>query len=756
MVAFIIRLATHYWWWRDFDAVLCAGVHVSQGLPIYVSNQSCAGLRPSDFVYPPQVAWLAARVVGLFRLSDLRLAFFALQAASCLWLGWLMFVRRVDHVSLRARIPALGLVAGGVIACGNLAIACHALVAASLFAFRRTRLPFIAAVALISVIKPVYATYLVVLLLDKVPWSTRLARGALGALVLAAVGVAILRTGGPELYAWQDALHRVVVDGKPGGGLLGVFALFGLPTQGPLALGAFLVFAALMTVAGVAIAEARGGGFSADERWLFGLGLATLINPRPMGYDFVVLAPAIAMVGLAASEISPAFGTLTRRWLLAVCILFWALTNAVMGGPAAAMAPLALSACFMAVGLALAWRRLRPPALAVGLPFGADLAEGPQGEPALSLVICTLDEHEAIGGVIAGAEQALAGVAHEIIVVDDSADDLTAAAVLGCAASTPGVRLIRRTGERGLAAAAIAGWDAARGRVLGVMDGDGQHDPASLRALFERLKADGAEVALASRYARPHSETGLTGFRDAISRLGTLVTHLMLGVRVSDPLSGLFVMRRSWFEHVRPRLSGVGFKILVDVIASGARPPRTAETPTCLRARAGGASKLDVRVMADLAGLLVEKWTHGVLSARLALFLAVGLCGVGVHMATLGAGRLAGAPFWAAQGVAIMVAMTSNFFLNNVLTFRQERLTGAAAIRGLGVFYASCLAGGVLNELVAGWVHSAGAPWTPAALCGLLAGAVCNYFLAARLTWKVGATPRPTSVAPALIVPPLH
>ena len=728
--------------------MLCAGVRHGQGLPIYVAGPHCVGLQPADFVYPPQVAWITARMVHLASLADLRLAFFVLQMSACAWLAWLVFARRTEHLSLRSRIPALSFWAGGVIACGNLAIACNALAAASLLGFRRTRLPFIAAVALISFIKPVYATYLVVLLLDDVPWRQRLARGALGALVIGAIGIAIWRTGGSELIAWQDALHRVVVHGKTGGGLLGVFGALGLPTEGPFALCAFVVFAVLMTISGVAIAESRSGKFSADERWLFGLGLATLINPRPMGYDFLALGPAIAVVGLAARGVSPAFGIVAWRWLLGVCIGFWALTNANVSGLAAGGAPTALSLCVLAVGLTLAWRRLRPPASAAAACPPGELTEALEGEPALSLVICTLDEHEAIGAVIEGAERALADVPHEIIVVDDSADELTAAAVLACAAGRPGLRLIRRAGERGLAAAAIAGWDAAHGRVLGVMDGDGQHDPASLKALWDQLAADGADVALASRYARRSGGTGLTGFRDRISRIGTFITHLLLGVRVSDPLSGLFLMRRSWFEHVRPRLSGVGFKILVDVIASGSRPPRTAETATRLRPRAGGASKLDVRVMADLAALLVEKSTRGLICARLFLFLAVGLCGVGVHMATLGVGRIAGAPFWAAQGVAIVVAMTSNFALNNALTFRQARLTGRAAMRGLGLFYASCLAGAVLNEAGAGALHRAGAPWAAAALCGLFAGALCNYLLATRLTWSIGAGAAPPRQAP--------
>ena len=737
VVAFVYRFASGYWWWRDFDAVLCGGMQAVRGLPIYAPAPSCPGLTPSDFVYPPQIAWLAAAGLKAFGPGALRFGFFLVQAAACAFLAWLMLARRLEHLSVRARLPALGLIGGGVIACGNVAIGCHALVALSLLGFRRTRLPFIAMVALISVIKPIYAIYLVVLLLDQASWRERIARGALGALAIAAVGAAIWLTGGEQTLAWLAALHRDLRPQNLGGGLMNIFASLGLPTQGLAAAVAFLLLAGLLTVAGLAIVEARKGAFAADERWLFALGLAQLINPRPMGYDLLVLAPAIALIPLAAADISPGWARLARRWLTGICIAATVAGSVFLGGHAAKLTPTLLALSVLSVGLTLAWRRLRPPSrAAVPAPTG-QLLDQARAEPVLSMVICTLDEHESIGGVIDSTSRALAGLPHEIIVVDDSEGELTARAVLERAAVWPDVRLIRRVGQRGLAAACIAGWDAARGRVLGVMDGDGQHDPESLRALL-RLAADGADVALASRYVTERCDTGLTGFRDWISRLGTLGTRLLLGVRVTDPLSGLFMMRRSWFEHVRPRLSGVGFKILVDVIASGARPPRTAETPTRLRERAGGASKLDVRVMADLAGLLVEKLTHGLVSARLALFVAVGFVGVGVHMTTLGAGRLAHLPFWAAQGVAIVVAMTSNFALNNALTFRAARLTGRAAVLGLGMFYASCLAGAVLNEALANAARTAGAPWVGAALAGLVAGAGLNYLLATRLTWRTG------------------
>jgi hypothetical protein len=376
LVTLVWRQFDGSWWWRDFDAVLCAGVRHAQGLPIYAAHPACAGLGPADFVYPPQIAWLAAGIERFVGLADLRVGFAVVQIGVCLWLGWLMFLRPLEHLSLRARIPALALIDGGIIVCGNLAIACHALVAASLLGFRRTRLPFIAAVAAVSVLKPIYAIYLVVLLLDKAPWRVRLVRGGIGALALAAVGAAIWRTGGPEFGAWQEALHRVVVHGKPGGGLLGLFGLLGLPTTGVAPLAAFLLCAALLTICGLAIAEARGGSFSADERWLFGLGLAQLINPRPLGYDFVMLAPAIAMAAIAARDISPAVGRAARAWLTAACFAFWTLVNVGMGGQAALAATPMLSLGFLAVGLALVWRRLAPQPI-------AGRVQRPQEEPAL-------------------------------------------------------------------------------------------------------------------------------------------------------------------------------------------------------------------------------------------------------------------------------------------------------------------------------------------------------------------------------------
>lgn len=366
-------------------------------------------------------------------------------------------------------------------------------------------------------------------------------------------------------------------------------------------------------------------------------------------------------------------------------------------------------------------------------------APAPPAKPALSLVICTLNEAEAIGPVLRETHDALAGLAYEIVVVDDSADDATADVVRAHAAGNPRIRLVHRAGGSGLASAAIAGWDVAEGDILAIMDGDGQHDPRLLPALVRQLDAAGADIAIGSRYIS-EGPSGLSGSRRLGSQAATWATRLVLSAPVSDPMSGLFVLRRGWFERVRPRLSGVGFKILADLIASGRTPPKTVELRTALRARAGGSSKLDARVVLDLAALLVEKRSGGLIPCRFTLFALVGSTGVVVHLVVLGLVQAWGSlPFWTAQAAAILSAMTSNFFLNNALTFRDLRLTGRAAIVGLATFYLACLGGAMLNEAIGMAADRFGSHWAVAGAAGALVAAIWNYWSSTRATWRAAS-----------------
>ena len=357
--------------------------------------------------------------------------------------------------------------------------------------------------------------------------------------------------------------------------------------------------------------------------------------------------------------------------------------------------------------------------------------------PSLSVVICTLNEGIAIGPLLVEIDEALAGVDHEIIVVDDDSADGTGAVVEARGRTHPHVRLIVRKGVRGLASAAVVGWDAASGERLALMDGDGQHDPALLRVLATRLSEGAADLAIGARDLVGDAQA-LSPARLQMSKTATWLSGLVIGAPLTDPMSGYFVMTRSFYDEVRPRLSAVGFKILVDLVASCRRRVRFVEARTALRERRGGASKLDARVIADLGALLIEKRFGGLIPARFVLFSVVGVSGIVVNILVLeGLRKIEHMPFAAAQGLAILVAMGSNFLINNLLTFRDQRLRGSALARGFLGFVLACALGAMFN-----WAASIGLhqllrwPTLIAAVVSALLAGVFNFAAVRRVTWR--------------------
>ncbi|MBW8881972.1 MAG: GtrA family protein, partial [Asticcacaulis sp.] len=283
-----------------------------------------------------------------------------------------------------------------------------------------------------------------------------------------------------------------------------------------------------------------------------------------------------------------------------------------------------------------------------------------------------------------------------------------------------------------------------------VMDGDGQHDPAAIRELAEMILKGDKDLVCASRYIGK-VDTGLSLFREMGSRAFTYVTSLVLKAPLTDPLSGCFMMTRDYYQSARARLAGVGFKILVDVVASAKRKPRFGEVKAALRQRQGGESKLDIRVVLDLAALLVEKGTNGLLPARFVLFAGVGATGVLVYMAVLYIAHSLFSdgtriPFYRFQfrtddivsySLAIWLSMTWNFFVNNLITFRDKRLKGAGLIGGLLSFYLACSLGAVLSLALSLFLKDhLHIHYMIAGGIAVFMGSIWNYWGAMLLSWR--------------------
>lgn len=355
--------------------------------------------------------------------------------------------------------------------------------------------------------------------------------------------------------------------------------------------------------------------------------------------------------------------------------------------------------------------------------------------PELSVVVPAFGERENIPGLLAALDHALAGLDWETIIVVDDAFDGTEDLVRSRAQQDRRVRCIHRIGRRGLASACIEGMLASSAPYLAVIDADLQHDETVVPKLLEALKREGADVVVASRYMEGGSTGDLASERVRISRLASALGQLLCK-GLSDPMSGFFAVRRSFLERVVRRLYGRGFKILLDLVAAARGEVRVVELPYRMRSRQYGESKLGARVIAEFFMLLAYHLTGRLLPARFFLFAAVGATGVGVHLAVLTAAfRMSGGNFLASQLLATWAAMTSNFFLNNVFTYGDQRLRGSAIWRGLASFYVACGIGAFINIAVAEWLYLQSVLYWAAGMAGALVAAIWNFFTTASFTW---------------------
>ncbi len=369
---------------------------------------------------------------------------------------------------------------------------------------------------------------------------------------------------------------------------------------------------------------------------------------------------------------------------------------------------------------------------------GAGLRTGAE----LTVVVPTFNEAANVGQLARLLESALAGIEWELIVVDDDSPDGTAARVRELARKNPRLRCLQRVGRRGLSSACIEGMLASSAPYLAVMDGDLQHDETLLPGMLELLRSDQADIVIGSRYIEGGASDGLDARRAGFSQLATRLSRPLIPAELKDPMSGFFMLQRSVFEKTLRRLSGIGFKILLDIFASAPEPLRFRELPYHFRTREAGDSKLDSQVLWDYGMLLLDKLIGRWVPVRFVSFMLVGGFGVLVHMGVLSSLlKLFGTSFFSAQIAATLVAMSANFVLNNVITYRDIRLRGWGWLRGWVSFTLACSVGAVANVGVAQYLFEQDTTWFLAGLAGILVGAVWNYVITLVFTWR-GASVR--------------
>ena len=359
---------------------------------------------------------------------------------------------------------------------------------------------------------------------------------------------------------------------------------------------------------------------------------------------------------------------------------------------------------------------------------------------ALTIVVPTYNEKLNVRPLVSLLDKALVDINWEVVFVDDNSPDGTADEVRELARTRLDVRVIHRIGRRGLSGACIEGILSSAAPYVAVMDGDLQHDETVLISMIASFNTDPElNLVIGSRNVEGGSSgNGLSGMRSFGSDVATVIARKLLKIQVQDPMSGFFMIKLESFREVVGELQRQGFKILTDLLSASRGSWKIKEIPFVFKERQYGQSKMDSAVTLEYFGLILARLTGGAISIRFVLFLFVGLTGILVQLLMVGIFlNVMFLSFFCSQILAVILAMTSNFFLNNILTYRDQSLSGKYILFGLLSFYFVCSLGAVANVAVANLVYNFVPLWILASFFGSVISSLWNFMSSKWLTWRV-------------------
>jgi dolichol-phosphate mannosyltransferase len=356
--------------------------------------------------------------------------------------------------------------------------------------------------------------------------------------------------------------------------------------------------------------------------------------------------------------------------------------------------------------------------------------------PTLSLIAPTYNERENIPTLVERVHKALDGFEYELIVVDDNSPDGTAELAESLSHKYP-VTVICRKNERGLASAVLAGFNCAKGEVLGVIDADLRHPPEKIPELLQAIQG-GVDIAVASRYIPGGGIKGWSAKRKIMSSGATMIAHIFLPSirKVKDPMSGFFLVRRRVIEGIE--LKPIGYKILLETLAKG-KSSEVTEIPYTFEQRALGESNLSLREQLNYLEhvfILASKERE---IRRFLQFAIIGGSGILVNMGMLWLlTEFANISYRISGLVSIEASIISNFILNDIWTFRDRRVAGVKAklIRALKFNLISIVGAAIQYGLYIAFTDLVGLHYLISMLIGITAALIWNFSMNTFWTWR--------------------
>lgn len=372
------------------------------------------------------------------------------------------------------------------------------------------------------------------------------------------------------------------------------------------------------------------------------------------------------------------------------------------------------------------------------MPDSSSLGAGPAA-PRVSIVLPTYNERGNIEPLLAELLSLKSRFDLEILVVDDDSADGTAELVRQLAHNEPCLRLIRRVGRSGLASAIKEGLLDATGDLAVVMDSDGQHQPSSVLEALTTLQQGHFDLVIGSRFHAQAQIQGLSGRRETGSTWANKLARASLPRyrQLSDYMSGFFALR---LDRCLPLIRAVdvnGFKFLYELLAHSRGQLRVCDIPLRFQPRGYGMSKLDVAVLWDFGISILHTLCLRLLPRRAISFGLVGASGFLVQVLVTQLVMVLGVAFSQALPLAVVAAASSNYLVNNALTFRFQRQQGLALLRGLLKFLLVASLPVLANVGVASAFYSYVSHNTFwAQLAGIVVVFVWNYAASSRFVWN--------------------